>query len=155
MRITNVSAGYVTGISQGSATMTAYFNGLTATASVSVTAVNPPPPSGSAPTVSTNNATGISQNSATLNGYGTPNGSATSCWFEYGAGAGLGQTAGNRYIGSGNSGINLNSTISGLSANTTYYFRAACQNSYGTTRGTVLSFTTSNNPPVAMSRPVM
>lgn len=144
--VANVSGGYVTGVYQGSATITATYNNLSATAYVTVNPVYVPP-SGSAPVVSTNNATGIGQSFATLNGSGTPKGAATSCWFEYGSNTGLGQTIGNQSIGSGNSAVSLSSYLSGLSANTTYYFRAACQNSYGTTRGSILSFKTSNNPP--------
>ena len=98
---------------------------------------------GSAPTVTTNSATNITQNSATLNGTVNPNNSNTNVWFEYGTTQSLGSTIGNQSIGSGNSQININTFLSGLQNNTTYYFRAVAQNSYGTTQGSILSFTTS------------
>jgi len=99
---------------------------------------------GSAPTVVTNSATGISQNSATLNGQVNPNGGNTNYWFEYGTSWALGYNTSQQNAGSGNSNINVNSYISGLSSNTTYYFRAVAQNNYGIVYGSILSFTTSN-----------
>lgn len=125
----------------GVRTVTVSSGAQTAQCSLNVTA---PTPTGSAPTVSTGNASGIAQTSATLNGSATPNGAATSCWFEYGANSSLGQTVGNQSIGAGNYSQNISTGIYGLSANTAYYYRAACQNSYGTVRGNILSFTTAN-----------
>ena len=115
------------------------------TASNSVTVyVNNTPPSGSAPSAQTNSATGISQSSAVLNGSVNPNGASTSYWFEYGTSQSLGNTSMSQSAGSGNSSGNVSATISGLNSNTTYYFRVDAQNSYGTTNGSILSFTTSN-----------
>jgi len=98
--------------------------------------------SGNAPSVQTSAASGVSQTSATLNGQVNPNGANTSYWFEYGTTQSLGQSTGSQGIGSGTSLTSINSYISGLSQNTTYYFRAVAQNSYGTTHGSILSFTT-------------
>ena len=99
--------------------------------------------SGSAPTVTTNSATSISQNSATLNGSVNPNSVETNAWFEYGTTSSLGSTTGSQSVGSGNSTVSYSYSLSGLSSNTTYYFRAVASNSYGTTYGGILSFTTS------------
>ncbi len=117
-------------------------SGGSASASVTVSVTSNP--TGSAPVVQTNSATNISQNSGQLNGSVNPNQALTNYWFEYGTSQSLGNTTASQIVGSGNSAVTVNSLISGLSANTTYYFRVDAQNSYGTTQGSILSFTTSN-----------
>jgi phosphodiesterase/alkaline phosphatase D-like protein len=138
-----VSGGYAYGVSQGSVTITAIYSGITATASLAVNSITP---TGSAPTVTTNPATNITQTSASVSGSVTPNGASTSCWFSYGTTQIFGQTTAiNSSVGSGGSNIPLNSYFSNLTPNTTYYFRATCQNSFGTSYGQTLSFTTQNS----------
>jgi len=100
---------------------------------------------GSAPSVSTNSATSISQTSATLNGSVNPNGASTNAWFEYGTTYSLGSQTSSQSVGSGTSNTSTNYSVSGLSNNTTYYFRAVAQNNYGTAYGSILSFTTTGN----------
>jgi len=102
-------------------------------------------PSGAAPTVSTYSASSISQNSATLNGSVNPNNSYTYVWFEYGTSQSLGYTVGYQSVGSGNSSVNVSYSLANLQPNTTYYYRMVGQNSYGTTYGNILSFTTSGS----------
>jgi len=61
-------------------------------------------------------------------------------------------------MGSGSYTQNFASAISGLLSNTTYYFRAAAQISYGTAYGSTLSFTTSGQiyiPPTIVNPPVI
>ena len=99
--------------------------------------------SGSAPTVTTNSASSVSTNSATLNGSVNPNSVETNAWFEYGTTSSLGSSTGSQSIGSGNSSVSYSYSLGGLSSNTTYYFRAVASNSYGTTYGGILNFTTS------------
>ncbi|MCR4284195.1 MAG: DUF11 domain-containing protein [Parcubacteria group bacterium] len=101
-------------------------------------------PQASAPIVNTTTATNISTSSATLNATVNPNGSNTNVWFEYGASPGsLSNMSSSQSIGGGTSSLNVSAGVSGLSSNTTYYFRAVAQNSAGTSYGNVLSFTTS------------
>ena len=94
-----------------------------------------------APFVSTNGATGISSSSATLNCYVNPYSSSnTTRWFEWGSTQSFGNKTG--VVNHGTVTANGNEIISGLSNNTTYYFRCAAQNQYGTSYGSVLSFWT-------------
>ncbi len=104
------------------------------------TSVNPPP--SAAPAVTTAVATNVSQTSLTLNGSATPNGAATNAWFEWGSSYALGNTTGSQSIGSGSSPQSFSATLSGLSPNTTYYFRAVAQNSAGAASGSIFSATT-------------
>ena len=105
------------------------------------------PPQGDKPIVQTKTASGIGQTSATLNGEVNPNGSGTSYWFEWGTTGSLGNTTGHQSAGSGNSLNNASYNLFGLSDNTTYYFRIVAQNTYGTTSGSISSFTTQNVSP--------
>jgi len=95
-----------------------------------------------APTVFTNSASSIYSNSAVLNGSVNPNNSQTDAWFEYGPTPSLGYTTGYRSIGSFNYSTDFSISLSGLSSNTTYYYRAVARNQYGTNYGGILSFTT-------------
>ena len=97
---------------------------------------------GNVPSVSTNSATVNSTSSATLYGSVNPNNSSTNAWFEYGQSQSLGFSTNTFPAGGGNSQNSFSSNISNLSSNTTYYYRIAAQNSYGTARGSILSFTT-------------
>lgn len=97
---------------------------------------------GQPPTTTTNFATNINQTSATLNGSVNPNNSATEGWFEYGTTASLGSQTGSQTMGNSSANLNLSYSVAGLQLNTTYYFRAVAQNSYGAVRGSILSFTT-------------
>ncbi|MEK7212242.1 MAG: hypothetical protein AAB686_01020, partial [Patescibacteria group bacterium] len=116
--------------------------------------------SGLAPGVVTRAATIVSQNSAFLNGDVDPQNGVTSAWFEYGQTISLGSTTAQVPVGAGSAYQPYSLLISGLSPNTTYYFRAAAQNQYGASYGSILSFITqassANLTPVAapLSTPV-
>ena len=97
---------------------------------------------GSAPTVVTNSTISSSQNYATLQGSINPNGSPTNAWFEYGMTQSLGNTSGYQSVGSGAGQTTIYGYLSNLSPNVTYYYRAVAQNSYGTSYGTIMTFTT-------------
>ncbi|MBI5742498.1 MAG: DUF11 domain-containing protein [Candidatus Niyogibacteria bacterium] len=94
--------------------------------------------------VSTYSPYSISSTGATLSCYFNSNStSGTTGWFEWGSSSSLGNTASSQSI---SSSITLNYSLTGLSANNTYYTRCAIQNSYGTYYGSTLSFTTSADP---------
>ena len=99
-----------------------------------------------APTVVTNSATNIEQTQATLNGNLTDMGGDSSCdvWFEWGTSSGS-YSYSTAPVAKTSTG-KFSKTISGLTAQTTYYFRAAAQNSEGISYGSELSFPTPATP---------
>ncbi|MDB6028314.1 MAG: regulatory domain of in-like proprotein convertase, partial [Verrucomicrobiales bacterium] len=94
------------------------------------------------PNVSTDPATSITSSSAGLNGTITPNGTVTTAWFEYGQTTSYGTLTVAANLGSGNSAVPTNSTISGLAPGVVYHYRAAASNSIGTAFGADASFLT-------------
>lgn len=101
---------------------------------------------GSAPSVTTIAATSVGATAATLNGSVIANGLATTAWFEWGTDSSLAtfSSTPSQSIGSGTTSQSVNAALSGLSTGTTYYYRVAASNSSGTTRGSILSFTTAS-----------
>ncbi len=92
------------------------------------------------PSVQTNSASNITTTGATLSGNVTSDGNATvtARGFMYGTSANnLSQTVQN---GSGTG--SFTKTLTGLSASTTYYYKAYATNTAGTAYGDVMSFTT-------------
>ncbi len=100
---------------------------------------------GALPLVTTNAATNVSSTSAILNGTVNPNGSSTTAYFEWGTSSTLAtsSTTTSQSIGSGIRDSIVTANLTGLSASTTYYYRVVGQNSAGTSRGSIVSFTTS------------
>ncbi len=95
------------------------------------------------PAVATAAATDVTDNAATLNGVVNPNGYATTAWFEWGTDPSFvsySATPGSA-IGSGTADLPVSRQVPGLSAGTTYYFRVAASNSYGTQRDVPAGFT--------------
>ncbi|OGI81198.1 hypothetical protein A3B93_01805 [Candidatus Nomurabacteria bacterium RIFCSPHIGHO2_02_FULL_42_24] len=96
------------------------------------------------PTVTTSSASGINNSSAVLNGYINPNGNTMTRWFDWGTSSGS-LTNSTSSGSQGSSTGNFSDTISNLSANTTYYFRAVGRTSGGQTYyGSTSSFQTAN-----------
>jgi hypothetical protein len=87
-------------------------------------------------------ATGITVSSATLNGTVIPNGLATTAYFQWGTTTNYGNATQSQSLGSGNTAINVNVSISGLISNTIYHFQMVGQNSTGTAYGGDQTFTT-------------
>ncbi|MDH3347960.1 MAG: hypothetical protein OEM02_07655, partial [Desulfobulbaceae bacterium] len=103
---------------------------------------------GTAPTTTSNAATGITTQAATLNGTVNANGDTTVISFEYGIDTNYGNTVPadqNPVSGSTDTPVSVN--ISNFSPNTTYHYRVVATNSYGSTNGADLSFTTLPSPP--------
>jgi fibronectin type 3 domain-containing protein len=79
-----------------------------------------------------------------VSGTVNPNGTATQAFFEYGTSSTLATSTAtaNQSIGAGTAAVSVTQAISPLLPNTTYYYRVVATNSAGTTRGSILSFTT-------------
>lgn len=106
------------------------------------------------PSTTTNAASGIGPTTATLNGTvgdGGQNGSGdpnhSKYYFQYSTdpnlASGVTNTSQTNFDGTGQS---ASTAISGLTANTTYYFRVVAINDAGTTTGSILSFSTLGLP---------
>ena len=96
-----------------------------------------------APAVTTNAATGVGPGGATLNGTVNANGSSTTVTFEYGLTTAYGTTVtADQSPVTGTINTAVSKAISGLSNNTTYYFRVVGTNATGTTNGADNTFTT-------------
>ena len=106
------------------------------------------------PTVVTAAATSITSGGGTLHGTVNPNGLATNAYFEYGTDPALATSSvtSTQAMGSGGSAVPIAATVS-LSAGATYYFRVAATNAGGTSKGTILSFSTPISPTVATNVP--
>jgi len=153
--------------SGGATTVTAAITGLTAGTTYQyqlvLTVVGLPPvvqggiatfATIAAPAVATTAATGIFSTAATLNGTVNPEGATISnCHFIYGTNpAVLSSTAPCSSSPSGTSAVPVSAALSGLSANTPYFYELVATGGVGGETSSVTSsppqtFTTSNTPP--------
>ncbi len=99
------------------------------------------------PTVTTNSVTSKTTTGAVLNGDVNPNGRATTARFEYGKTTALGTFTDNQSVGSGTTSVQVAATLSGLDVATKYYYRIEATSTAGTSRGTILDFTTAGGVP--------
>jgi hypothetical protein len=99
-----------------------------------------------APTVVTGFASSIGLTSATLNGTVTPNGQATTWYFEYGTSTSYGAKTAVKSAGSGTSSVKVSAALTRLRTTTTYHFRLVATNASGTSVGGDRSFSTSLPP---------
>ena len=97
------------------------------------------------PIPATLSASALTATTALLNGAVNPNGLATTAWFEWSADPALTtfSTTPSQSVGSGSTPQAFSSALAALASGTTYYFRVAASNSAGSTRGSVVGFTTS------------
>lgn len=101
---------------------------------------------GAAPTVTTLAATLVGATGATLNGNVNPNGLATDAWFEWGTSPSLAtfDTSLHQALGTGTNSQLVTATLTGLSPETTYYYRVSASNATGMSNGSIASFTTAS-----------
>ena len=97
---------------------------------------------GELPTVQTLSPFQITDDFVTFDGYYDMNGCSGKTYFEYGKTTSFGSRTSTISRSSGASG-SMTQSISGLSSNTTYYYRAVGENCEGTSRGATKSFKTS------------
>lgn len=102
-----------------------------------------------APAVTTTPASGVTATSATLTGSVTPNGSDTTCRFNYGTTTGYGQQTPTRTVKpiTGTATQSVGITVNGLQSQTVFHYQIVCTNATGMTKGTDVSFTTSDTGP--------
>ena len=81
-----------------------------------------------------------------VRGVVNPNGAFTTYWFEYGQTTALGAQTQSYSIGSGYANLYAPAYITGLKADTTFYYRLSAKNSFGTVNGATYSFKTTNTP---------
>jgi phosphodiesterase/alkaline phosphatase D-like protein len=87
------------------------------------------------PSVETGDAVSVAPTSATLTGSVTPNGLATTWWFEYGTTTGYGSKTASVSAGSGVSAAKASAAVASLKVGTTYHYRLVAQNTSGKTAG--------------------
>ena len=113
-------------------------------------------PQAGTPSVTTNAGGAPTNTTVVVTGTVNPNGAFTTYWYEYGKSADLGNKTQSKSqaIGSGYMSIPSPGYITGLTKDTTYYFRLVAENSYGRVTGAQFSFQTSeNSPPPVGSAP--
>jgi hypothetical protein len=96
---------------------------------------------GNAPIVTTTAASVVTTSTATLNGTVNPNTLATTAKFEWGTTISYGNTTTVQNMGNGTSAVALTAPLTGLTAGTTYHYRAVGINADGTTYGADMTFT--------------
>jgi hypothetical protein len=107
------------------------------------------------PTVVTGPASSVTHRSARLNGTISPNGLATTWYFEYGRSTRYGTRSRTRSAGRGAKPVNVSVALSGLRAATTYHYRLVAKNAVGTRRGANVTFTTASVTLVAHAQTVV
>jgi hypothetical protein len=88
----------------------------------------------------------LTASSATLEAALYPNGLATSYYWQYGTSTGFGNQTGTATATGSSGGVAIKSTLQGLSASTTYYYRLVATNADGTVYGYTFSLTTAAPP---------
>ncbi len=128
-------------------------NAATATSLATITA--PPPPSTSAPTVPSAPGVASGTTGAQVSGTVTPNGLATSAYFQYqlspsstspGGPPIVVQTTPVQQVGADFSSHVVSATLSGLVPNASYQVQLIATNSAGTTKGPLQTFSTKRAP---------
>ncbi len=100
----------------------------------------------SAPAVTTSSASNISSESVRLNGAVNPDGADTTYWFEYSEDSLLGNIIGSgtpvQNLSAGTNKVSVQANVDNLNRRTKYFYRLVGRNQYGTTNGSIMSFTT-------------
>ncbi len=120
----------------------------TSTSSTTQTPASTPATSvAGAPEAVTGTSASTSSSTAVVTGQVKPDGAATTYWFDYGETTAFGTRSTEQAVGSGYSLISTPAYVTGLKANTLYYFRLSARNRFATVNGATYSFMTNNNPP--------
>lgn len=98
------------------------------------------------PTATTVPATGVTQSGATMNATVNPEESPATYRFEYGKTDQLGTNTTTQAAGSGASHVPVSHTLTGLAAETTYFYRVRADNVAGFAKSPIYTFTTAAKP---------
>lgn len=104
-----------------------------------------------APIAATTGAANVTTTAGTLTGLVTPRTVKTKTWFEWGSTTNYGHVTQTQVLAAGSIAVPVAQSIAGLSPLSNYHFRGVAKNSYGTRRGTNVSFTTAGPPPTAVT----
>jgi hypothetical protein len=109
-----------------------------------------------APTVTAQSPTSVGATSATMAGTVNPLGTAATAWFEWGTDPTMGKytATASQDMGAGTTAVSIEQLVSGLTPDgqTAYYYRVAAQNAApGTSRSSVITFTTTPTAPSSLS----
>ncbi len=100
-----------------------------------------------APVVTTNATVAPTDTTAVVTGTVVPMGAMTTYWYEYGTSQSLGSKTGGQTVGSGYAAIPTPGYLTGLTKNSTYYFRLVAENSYGRVAGAQNAVRTTEGTP--------
>ena len=103
------------------------------------------------PAVTTSTAGNVTGSSASLSGSANPEGSATTVYFQYGLTASYGSVTIGTSAGAGSAAVPFDATISGLTSDTTYHYRAVASSAAGLVYGADRTFTTLTAPLIGAS----
>jgi len=101
----------------------------------------PPSSAFAVPNANTGNATGVTTTTATLTGSVNPKGQATNGFFQYGTSTAYGTRTPGQPLGNSNKAVAISATITQLTPDTVYHYRAV-GNGAGTTFGADRTFRT-------------
>jgi len=102
----------------------------------------PPVPGTLKPSISVCSPTSVASDSAVLNGIINPKGIDTTYYFQYGTSTSYGSTTSSTTLGAGTIATSVNTLISGLTPNSTYYYRLVATNDGGISYSAGKSFST-------------
>jgi hypothetical protein len=104
------------------------------------------PPNGAPPQVTTKPAIEFGPTSINLQASINPNGSKTSALFEYGVTTSSLSSTGPEQLDSASTTRDFSQFVTGLTCNTSYYYRAVALNAFGRQEGVFLTFSTAACP---------
>lgn len=108
------------------------------------------------PTTITGAASSISDTAAILHGRVNPNSVQTGYLFDYGTTTALGAESVSKSAGHGHTGVDVATTIAGLTPGTVYFYRISALSTAGAANGAIRQFTTTGHlPPAVVTGPAI